>query len=155
MQCINSKPPVLSNFRNSAMRACLNSSEEHSTSGMQMVLSPRPALTSFSFSSTVQGTLQRFCLPNKQILLTSFAAFPFLKAGKNENDHPSSSFLAHLGRVQSLHAASAQLPPFCLRYNLSAAVVHGHFEVQLQLDYMHLKCLNLQCVDKHFTDGKT
>ena len=57
--------------------------------------------------------------------------------------------------MQSLCAAPVQLPPFCLRYNLSAAVVHGHFEVQLQLDCMHLKCLNLQCVDKHFTDGKT
>ena len=56
-------------------------------------------------------------------------------------------FLAHSGRVQSLHAAPAQLPPFCLRYNLFAVVVHGHCEVQLQLDCMHLKCLNLQCVD--------
>ena len=148
MHRINSKPPALSNSGNSAMRACLNSSEEHSTSGMQMVLSPRPALTSFSFSSTVQGTLQRLLFAKQTNFADQLCCFPFFEGGKEWKRPPFLLFSCPLRYGAKFACCSCSAAPFCIRYNLFAAVVHGHYEVQLQLDCMHLK-LNLQCVNTH------
>ena len=150
IQHINSNPPTLSNLGKFAIRIFLNSCGEQSTSAMQIVFSPRPALTSISFLSTLQGTLLLLLLSkptNLPVQAVSFALFGGGRVWKWPPLFlffftPPSKYGAKFARCSCLVSC---LVSSLLQYNGAFSVllvaIPVYCAVQLQLDCVQWKCL--------------